>query len=491
MRDAAYGMLTDEDREVGHRLAGGWLAGAGEVDPIVLAECLERGGVRGQAARWYRRAAESAFEGNDHALVLAWTERALACAAGEPDLDARWHGEVHLLRASANRWRGQSREMQQCALRALAQLPRGSAPFYRAAEAVAHASCLVHDLEQLAAVSRDLLSPDLASGPEDPDSEETLAVAVAVSLARTAGHGFLFGQPAPARVLLRLAEATARALQGHPAVSAALQRAQAIEIYGTGDVSRTIELHASARESFLVAGDVRNACLEACNIGNDYLHLGAFAEAERALRSAMAEGDRLGLGGHRVMRDDLGLAVALQGRFAEGIAIEEEVIALARDGGTRDGELTARCYLARISLRAGDLDRAEQESRSLLEDSAALAGDRAYALAVLSATLTARGRPAEALAAAQRAVDILATEVDLARREGESLIRLAHAEALHESGDARRAAAAFTEARAALLARAAKITDPELRRSFLERVPENARILALAGELLGPPAATA
>jgi hypothetical protein len=44
-------------------------------------------------------------------------------------------------------------------------------------------------------------------------------------------------------------------------------------------------------------------------------------------------------------------------------------------------------------------------------------------------------------------------------------------------------AAALAEARAALLARAGKIADAELRRSFLERVPENARILALAEEL--------
>ncbi len=56
-----------------------------------------------------------------------------------------------------------------------------------------------------------------------------------------------------------------------------------------------------------------------------------------------------------------------------------------------------------------------------------------------------------------------------------------YAEALHASGDGR-AASAILAARAHLLERAAKIRDPILRRSFLERVPENARTVARARE---------
>jgi hypothetical protein len=79
-------------------------------------------------------------------------------------------------------------------------------------------------------------------------------------------------------------------------------------------------------------------------------------------------------------------------------------------------------------------------------------------------------------------MEIPASEGEL--EEWESLIRLAHAEALQAIGDAGRAAAALADARKGLLARAEKIADADLRRSFLERVPENARILALAEELL-------
>ncbi len=485
VREAAYGMLTEEDREVGHRLAGGWLTRAGERDAKVLAECFERGGLRGEAAVWYRRAAEQAFEGNDLSLVLALAERAIACAGDDPALDARWHGEVSLLRASANRFRGQPRDNLRCALDAVARLPRGSAPHYRAVEAVAHASCLLHDLERLDAASRDLLATDLGPELEGLDGAATrdLAVSYVVSLARTAGHGLLAGQATLPGVLLRRSEGAARRIADHPGVTAALERAQALEVHFTGDLGSRLGLHRSARAGFQATGDVRNACIEAGNIGCTLLALGFLAEAEDVLRSALVEIDRLGLAGPRVYtQQDLGLAVALQGRFAEGIAIEEDTIALARESGARSYEMSARLYLARIALMAGDPGRAERESRSLLEEPAALAWRRANAFAVLSAAVAARGRRADALAPAQQAMEILAAERDL--EEGESLIRLAHAEALLAIGDAGPAAAALGDARVRLLARAGKIADAALRRSFLERVPENARILALAEELL-------
>ncbi|WP_437940975.1 hypothetical protein [Sorangium sp. So ce341] len=53
------------------------------------------------------------------------------------------------------------------------------------------------------------------------------------------------------------------------------------------------------------------------------------------------------------------------------------------------------------------------------------------------------------------------------------------------AGDQRRALAAIAEARARLLASAAKIGDPELRRSFLDDVREHARTLELARAWLG------
>jgi tetratricopeptide (TPR) repeat protein len=68
-REAAYGTLTDDDRRLGHRLAGAWLDAAGEGDAVLLAEHYERGGETSKAVRWYLRAAERARAG--HAYIDA------------------------------------------------------------------------------------------------------------------------------------------------------------------------------------------------------------------------------------------------------------------------------------------------------------------------------------------------------------------------------------------------------------------------------------
>jgi len=60
LREGAYALLTEEDRELGHRLAGEWLERAGEADPVVLAGHYERGGLGILAADLYLRGAELA-----------------------------------------------------------------------------------------------------------------------------------------------------------------------------------------------------------------------------------------------------------------------------------------------------------------------------------------------------------------------------------------------------------------------------------------------
>ena len=60
VREAAYAMLTDDDRVLGHKLAGEWLARAGERDAAVLARHFELGGESARAVSFYLRAAEQA-----------------------------------------------------------------------------------------------------------------------------------------------------------------------------------------------------------------------------------------------------------------------------------------------------------------------------------------------------------------------------------------------------------------------------------------------
>jgi hypothetical protein len=136
-----------------------------------------------------------------------------------------------------------------------------------------------------------------------------------------------------------------------------------------------------------------------------------------------------------------------------------------------------RWVLAEVLRRDGDLDGADREAGVALAMVVPL--DRPGVLATLSALRLAQGRAEEALAAAEDAMARCQAMGGCGVFRG-AFVRLAHAEALHATGARDAAARAIADARARLLAIAGKIADPDHRASFLERVPENARTLALA-----------
>jgi tetratricopeptide (TPR) repeat protein len=90
MREAAYGMLTDEDRRLGHRLAAEWLEAAGETEASVLAEHAERGGDEVQARQHHARAAVHALEANDFRRALSHATRTIELGADGATLRAAY-----------------------------------------------------------------------------------------------------------------------------------------------------------------------------------------------------------------------------------------------------------------------------------------------------------------------------------------------------------------------------------------------------------------
>jgi hypothetical protein len=99
---------------------------------------------------------------------------------------------------------------------------------------------------------------------------------------------------------------------------------------------------------------------------------------------------------------------------------------------------------------------------------------RTAAKALLARVLLADGRAFEALGLAGEAIAVLESLGGL--DEGESLVRLVHAEALAAAGSPD-ADGAFVAARRSVAARAAAIADDHLRERFLA-LPENRRTLA-------------
>lgn len=52
LRQGAYALVTDADRQTGHRRAAEWLVAVGEADPLVLAEHFRRGDAPEVAAKY-------------------------------------------------------------------------------------------------------------------------------------------------------------------------------------------------------------------------------------------------------------------------------------------------------------------------------------------------------------------------------------------------------------------------------------------------------
>ncbi|AUX42613.1 protein kinase [Sorangium cellulosum] len=475
VRDAAYEMLTDDDRALGHRLAGAWLAQAGETDAMVLATHFARGGEQERAINCYRRAAEQALGGNDYTAAIERAEGAIVCGAAGEEL-----GELATIQAEAHRYRGDFASAEQHALAAMRALPEGSLRWYRAANLVALAACPLGHEETAMALARRLrerFSQGAASGPE------LCAMAQAAS-----GLLVLRGECEDADALYRQIEAVAARFRGDPAVSATILRLGMHRAILAGDLGGARERCEAAAHGFARAGDARMACSSRSNAGHLCNELGAYAEAAVLLRAALSDAERLALANTVAhAKENLGRSLLHLGALDEARALEMEARRHFVAAGQRRLEGGTYIYLAEALRLAGDLAGAEAEARRACE----LLGDIPplvpCVLATLANVLLAQGRAAEALEGAARAAGLASAAVaSLGHLEtGESLVYLVHAEALAANGDGARARAAIGLARDRLLERAAKITNRAWRASFLENVPENARTLALARAWLG------
>ncbi|HVK77242.1 MAG TPA: protein kinase [Kofleriaceae bacterium] len=479
-RDAAYAMLTPDDRALGHRLAAQWLEAAGERDPVRLAEHHERGGALARAVGWWRRAAEQALGGSDLDAALAHCARAVAAGASGATL-----GAVQALAAEAHDWRGEFAEAAAAAQVALAHLePRRGGDdhgWFVAAGALATAAGVQGKPDVLddlvVRLDRQLTTLDDARTP-GPAADDREVIAATRLCEQLIIHGKL-AQADELLARLRRGLAGARALG--PGLAGRVHAAQALRARFGGDVAGNLAAVRAAVACFDEAGDLRNACARRERLGYAYLEVGDHQAAAALLTEAIATATRLGLGNvAATARHNLGLTLARLHRFDEAQTIEAEAIAAFRASGNRRMEGASLEYLALILLEAGDPVAAERAAREALAIASAepvLPLNQAESLAIVARALLAQGRGDEAVILARRGLEQLDSLGGI--DDGEAIIRLTWAEALAAAGRTAEAAAAGLRARARLLERAAAISDPALRASFLERVPENARTLAL------------
>ncbi|MEO5618137.1 MAG: AAA family ATPase, partial [Candidatus Eisenbacteria bacterium] len=463
VRAATYGMLTNEDRMLGHRLAGEWLERAGEQEAMTLAAHFERGGEPLRAIEHYLKAARQALEGDDLPSAIVRAETGVACGASGETL-----GMLRLVEAEAHAWLAAYPEAVRAALDALVNLSVGTNAFYRAAQVCAWGAFAAGDTATSERASREMLRV----GPAG-----RITPYQAAQLAQTAAHFDVVGRHAESDDLIKRAEESLLPGEADPTLAAHLFAARALQSNYRGDVSGSILLLPDAIASFERTSNLRFALLHRGSLAFSLIQTGSFVRAEAELREILRRTELHGMSSSHissVARQNLALALMHQGRLAEADALLATIVTT----GSLQFDVGTRIYQARLFLLRGDTPDAARAIRNLLDRSRSFLPYQAFALAMLATALLRQGLAEEALAAAAEGMAIL--DQLLVLEEGESLLRLAHAEALEATGHRTEARAAICRARDRLHERAAKISDPELRASFLANIPERARTLELA-----------
>ena len=482
-------MLTDEDRRLGNARAGAWLAAHGEGDALVRAEYIERGGELGRAALAYHRAAQQGVR-RQRPRSRRRLRRAgpLPCAAGEPTLDGQaWRGPAHTSSrprraagavSTARRWRGRSRP---CAPSPAGALPGGRPPRSwppRPPRSATPRSSRPRAAPSSRRISESSRPPRPTAPRETGEERDDLAASGATSLSRAAVANFQRGHAAGGQDILARAEfLAARSCPDDPAAWAYLEMARGVGALVEGDVGRYLTSMRAARRALQARGrSARRPAEQANNVGNAYLQIGGYAEAERTLRDAIAEADRLGLTGERhSARVNLGLALGLQGRVAEGAAMEEEELALSQNPAL----LPRRPHLpwpasSSPSIQPAPPARSSPSPRRRRPPSTAATAWPCWPRRAFRwARWTGPGRP--------RGWPRICWPRSARSRKAAPSSRWPGPKRWPPRGDPGAARAAITAAEAQLLVQAARIVaTPICGGDFLDNVPENARTLDLA-----------
>jgi tetratricopeptide (TPR) repeat protein len=310
VREAAYAMLTAEDRELGHRLAGAWLEGAGSSDAMALAEHFRRGGEPARAVRWYERAADHALKANDLAAAIERAELGISCGATGEDA-----GALRYIEAEGHVWRGEFAEAERRALEAAGARTTASAPWLRAIGSAIVSAAKQGKLD----VVEELVGRVSAASPE------AAARGAQISCPAWGATYLIFGgrMPPPIsswRSSRRSRAASPMSTRRHRRSSTRCARSVRRPRATSGVASRGLE---AALVSFEQAGDMRNSCIVRSNLGYLYGELGDFVRAEAAMRHALAAADRMGLREvSAAVQHNLGRVLGWRGQTSEAGRLE-------------------------------------------------------------------------------------------------------------------------------------------------------------------------
>ncbi len=464
VRDAAYGLLPEGDRTLGHRLAGVYLEQVGEGDPMVLAEHANRGGELERAALYYALAAEQSYQANDHDGLLSRVEQGLACnARGEV------RGRLLALKLETCLWRQDWQTGLRIGKEALMLLPRGGVWWNKAVTPFFLMAGHANQTEELAA-----LVNALTTNEPDPDAIPAYCMAAAMVVATLS----IIGVHEPSRALLE------RLSQLAPVVP----ESEAFEYghihngrnsYGYFLGQDPWQTYVDAKRAELAFG---RACASRWNETTEMMlaislgALGQHVEAEQKLRGCLERtlrsNDAFTISGARLF-----LMLVLVENESRASEHQEEIAALAKELIALDAmENTvgaAHSTLARVMMVEGRLHEAREEAEKALGIFRHFVGWRPAVYATLVEIHLREGRADTARQVAEKGLACL--ESLGGSCHGDIPLRLAVAEARATAGDMDAAREALAETLRAIETRASKIPDPAIRTRYLDGIPAHVR----------------
>lgn len=463
LRDAAYEMLTVEDRGLGHLRIALQLEQKGQGDVLVIAQHFERGGAPARAVRGWTRGVEEAITGNDLEGAVARGLHALAL-----DSAPAATGPLHLLLSTAHCWLGRFEEADRHATAALEALEVGTAEWYAAAERLSWALNALGMNDLLSSLQAWIATAEPVAGR----SSERVIAWLALAEVDYLNSNFASGDE-----LLTRATRLAVHCEASASLDARVTAIKAIRENGLNRLGSAVVLFSRAVELYTRVGDLRNAVIQMVNKGSACLSLGAHAKAERLFREALAHCRRLGLRSQEAwVEHSLGRALALQGKSEEGLAMMRGAVNELQKIDYHRLWLHGSTELAWILVLLGHLEEADRRSSDVLD------GDMSDNASILAQAVRARvkldrGDAAGALESARIAAGLQESTGD---REHVAAVYVTLALALAASGAQAEAELACRKARDGVMAVAASLDEPAQRRMFLDDVPNNRHALGLA-----------
>lgn len=472
LQQASYELIPDPAKKGGHARAAGWLAERRLAAPQTIAEHWEQAGLPERAVAAYREAAEAAIEAFDLDGALEMVRRCRQHLSGsEPDAD---RAALCLVEAEVRFQRGEFASGARLGQEALEGLEVGSTRWLRAL--LVRTQCAGH-AGRVEMVTDALARLDQQRTPHTALEMACRSEALVASL-QTGNVGVTLGAETAMEDFAR------EQVGSEPMAEAFLLSGRAACAWFRNDISTVLELQADAARRFREAGDIRRSCEAMGKAGFARITVGEHAEARTLLNQAHTEARQVGLPHTEALLGCwLGSALGRLGQVEDATEALRRSVRTFRALHDRRNEGRARSYLASTLRKAGQWDLARTEAERAADMLADAPQLQAPAIAMCALLHLDHGEP-NALESASEAHRIL--EERLLVEDGEMFIRLVFALCLRAEGREAEAQPVLQRARDILLRRARALTLSSRRTSYLVRVPENAKILALARRMDAP-----